>query len=326
MEPVDFLSEKYFYYHAVFVFIMGTLVGSFLNVCIYRLPARKSIVFPNSYCYSCGSSIRWYDNIPLLSYIVLHGRCRDCGAHFSLRYFFIELLTGIIFVLSFWKLSYTWSTPIYIVFICYFIIATFTDLDHWIIPDSISLGGLCLSLLVAVVAPVFYPQLIITTAGPFSGFYWSSLLNALVGAGVGFALLYSIGVLGSLVFRKEAMGGGDVKLFAFIGALLGWTNVLIVLALSSFIGAMTGSLLVLVARLKHPPVRKLSNPALNSDMPELERLQKILNKIDTFYQNVRLSSPVPFGPSIAVATIIVILWQKEILLYLNYLWSGAYYK
>ncbi len=229
-------------------------------------------------------------------------------------------------MLSFWKLSYTWSTPIYIVFICYFIIATFTDLDHWIIPDSISLGGLCLSLLVAVVAPVFYPQLIITTAGPFSGFYWSSLLNALVGAGVGFALLYSIGVLGSLVFRKEAMGGGDVKLFAFIGALLGWTNVLIVLALSSFIGAMTGSLFVLVARLKHPPVRKLSNPALNSDMPELERLQKILNKIDTFYQNVRLSSPVPFGPSIAVATIIVILWQKEILLYLNYLWSGAYYK
>ncbi|MCX7766651.1 MAG: hypothetical protein N2246_08120, partial [Candidatus Sumerlaeia bacterium] len=106
----------------------------------------------------------------------------------------------------------------------------------------------------------------------------------------------------------------------------GWTNVLIILALSSFIGATTGSLMVLFAYIQRPRVQKISNSVLNPDIPELERLQKILSKIDTFYQTVRLSSPLPFGPSIAIATIIVILWQKEILSVLNYLWSGAYYK
>ncbi|MCD6385495.1 prepilin peptidase [Candidatus Sumerlaeota bacterium] len=332
MDSINFFSSEFFWYHSFMVFLMGTLVGSFLNVCIYRIPAKKSIVFPNSYCYSCGSPIRWYDNIPLLSYIILRGRCRDCAARISPRYFFIELLTGIIFFLSFWRLGYTWATPIYIVFICYFIIATFTDFDHWIIPDSISIGGFFLALLVALVVPSFYKGLIITRAGPFSGFYFASFLNALVGGAVGFGLLYIIGVIGSWVFQKEAMGGGDIKLFALVGALLGWKNTLLVIALSSFIGATVGLILILVEHIAFKNKRRTlqvddSEPSTRTqpNADELSHLNEILAKLDKAHKGVSLSRAIPFGPYIAIASIIVILWHTEITNALNYLFFVRYY-
>lgn len=331
MDSIKFFSSQFFWYHSLIVFIMGTLVGSFLNVCIYRIPARKSIVFPNSYCYSCGSPIRWYDNIPLISYIILRGRCRDCAGRISPRYFFIELLTGLIFFITFWRLGYTWSTPIYIVFICYFIIATFTDFDHWIIPDSISIGGFFLALFVALVVPAFYDGLIITKAGPFSGFYFASFLNALVGGAVGFGLLYIISVVGSWVFQKEAMGGGDIKLFAFVGALLGWMNTLIVIALSSFIGATVGLILImiehLVAKKKKTPETNNPETYINTqpDDDELSHLYKLLAKMDKTQRNVSLSRAIPFGPYIAIAAIIIILWHNEITNIFDYLFTWGYY-
>lgn len=331
MDSIKFFSSQFFWYHSLIVFIMGTLVGSFLNVCIYRIPARKSIVFPNSYCYSCGSPIRWYDNIPLISYIILRGRCRDCAGRISPRYFFIELLTGLIFFITFWRLGYTWSTPIYIVFICYFIIATFTDFDHWIIPDSISIGGFFLALFVALVVPAFYDGLIITKAGPFSGFYFASFLNALVGGAVGFGLLYIISVVGSWVFQKEAMGGGDIKLFAFVGALLGWMNTLIVIALSSFIGATVGLILIMIEHLvaKKKKTLETNNPEtyINTqpDDDELSHLYKLLAKMDKTQRNVSLSRAIPFGPYIAIAAIIIILWHNEITNIFDYLFTWGYY-
>ena len=116
MEVLEFLSPDYFIVHVIFLGVLWLVVGSFLNVCIYRIPAGKSIVFPNSHCFTCGTPIKWYDNIPLLSYVLLWGHCRTCGGRISPRYFLVELLTGILFALTFFKFRYTWATAVYLVF------------------------------------------------------------------------------------------------------------------------------------------------------------------------------------------------------------------
>ncbi len=332
MEPVSFFSSDFFVTHLIFLFIIGTIVGSFLNVCIFRIPAKKSIVFPNSYCYSCGSPIRWYDNIPLLSYLILRGRCRDCAARISPRYFLIEFLTGVLFVTCFIKMGYTWSTPIYIVFVCYFIIATFTDLDHWIIPDSISIGGFVVALVFALVVPFFYDGMIITREGPFSGFHLASFLNSLIGGATGFALLYVIGLIGSLIFQKEAMGGGDVKLFAFVGAIVGWLNTIIVLALSSILGALVGLIIIGIDRTlksasrKSSPIQNHSNTSTDEENvnDEQKRVSQILERYDEMRNRLTLSRPLPFGPYIGIAATIVILWHKEITRFALFLSTGTF--
>lgn len=340
MDVLELLSPDFFLAHIIFLSVMGLVVGSFLNVCIYRIPAGKSIVLPNSYCFTCGTPIKWYDNIPLLSYVLLRGHCRACGARISPRYFLVELLTGIIFMLTFFKFRYTWATPVYLVFLSMLIIATFTDIDHWIIPDSISLGGLGFALLVALLAPWFGPSLLISTAGPLrDGHVPIPLLNALIGAGFGFALLYAIALVGSLAFRKEAMGGGDIKLFAFIGAMVGWINAILILALSSFLGAIIGISLLVSHRIVHgsakqkpalnttrstppssqsdehlPDIQGAASHGLQSDEAALEQrvLQNMIANEASPEKPLVHPHPMPFGPYIALASMILVLWHHEI--------------
>ncbi len=221
----------------IIVFLFGACVGSFLNVCIVRLPKEESVVLPSSHCMSCKKPIAWFDNIPLVSYFLLGGKCRHCKAKFSFRYALVELITGLSF-LGFVK--YFGLTPIalaYCVMLAGFIVATFVDFEHRIIPDEVSIGGMFVGLIFSFFIPemhgihnqpwVFMPHLI-------------SLGWSLVGVLVGGGSIYLMGLLGDAIFKKESMGGGDVKLMAMVGAFMGWKLALLTFFLAPFFGAVYG--------------------------------------------------------------------------------------
>lgn len=214
----------------IFTFIFGAVVGSFLNVCIYRMPRGESIVYPSSHCTNCHRSIAWYDNIPFISYLILKGRCRFCKAKISFRYFIIEGLTAATFVLLLWRFNYGLDFLIYAALLSVLIIISFIDLEHRVIPDELSLAGIVVGLILSG----FYPALQNQTS-------WKlGLLHSLIGILVGGISIYLIGLLGSAIFKKEAMGGGDVKLLAFIGAFLGWKFTLLTFFLAPFFGSIVG--------------------------------------------------------------------------------------
>lgn len=213
-----------------FVFLLGLCTGSFLNVCIYRMGREQSVVKPRSHCPRCNKTIFWYDNIPLLSYIILRGRCRHCQAKISFRYFFVELLTGVIFLVMYKTFYLTFFTFAYCLFISGLIVATFVDFDFRIIPDEISIGGIVAGLILSFI----FPALQHTTTHWIG--LWQSFLGVLVGGGI----LWILGCIGDFVFKKESMGGGDVKLLAMIGAFLGWKIALLTLPVASLFGAVVG--------------------------------------------------------------------------------------
>ena len=211
-----------------FAFIAGAVTGSFANVCIYRIPLRQSIVLPSSHCIHCEEPIRWYDNIPIFSYLVLKGRCRFCQGAISFRYPLIELLTAVLF-LGLWLRnngSIIWFF-VEVVFITMLLIGLAIDLEHKLLPDRITLSLLVFSLLVS-----FLP-------GGLSPFW------ALIGALSGGGLMYGIAVIGDAVYKRETMGGGDIKLSAAIGAFLGWKLLLVGLFMAFVLGA-AGGLIYLV--------------------------------------------------------------------------------
>ena len=212
------------------IFIIGAMIGSFLNVCIVRLPLEKSIVFPGSHCVACRTPIQWYDNIPLISWIVLGGRCRACKEKISFRYWFVELLTGIVFFLFYAHFGLTPILLPYLVMVSGFIVATFVDFEHRIIPDEVSIGGMIAGLVLSLIVPQLH-----ATRSPFLGVGFS-LLGILVGGGA----IYLMGMIGDFVFKKETMGGGDVKLMAMVGAFMGWKLALLTFFLAPFFGAGFG--------------------------------------------------------------------------------------
>ncbi|HIE44121.1 MAG TPA: prepilin peptidase [Candidatus Omnitrophica bacterium] len=218
----------------IIAFIFGLAVGSFLNVCIYRLPRSLSIVNPPSHCPNCKKKIAWYDNIPLLSFCILKGRCRYCSAKISPRYLIVELLTGLLFILLLMKFGLSWSFLIGILFTCILIIATFIDFEHYLIPDVLTYPGIVLGLTLSVLYPLFigFPSV------------KEAFFNSLLGIFSGFFSLLVIGAIGFLLFKKVAMGGGDLKLLAMIGAFLGWKSVLLTICVSSVVGSVVGLTLI----------------------------------------------------------------------------------
>jgi len=215
----------------VFAFLFGLAVGSFLNVCIYRIPLKKSIVSPPSSCPQCESRIRFYDNIPVLSYLLLLGRCRQCRARISLRYPLVELIVGLLSAALFLALGPSLPYLFLFLFTAALVAIAFIDLDHKIIPDVISLPGILVGLIFS-----FFPS-----AG-------LSPVDALIGAVGGAAFLLLVGVAFEKVTGREGMGGGDVKLLAMIGAWMGWKALPFILLLSSFTGAVIGGLSLAVSR------------------------------------------------------------------------------
>ena len=208
--------------------IFGALVGSFLNVCIVRLPKEESIVTPGSHCPQCNKPIKFYDNIPLISYLVLGGKCRYCNKPISLQYPLIEGITALSSFLLFVKFGATLTYLFYFSFISALIVITVIDLYHQIIPDVISIPGIGVGLLGSlIIRYITFP-------------------NSLIGVLVGGGSLFLVATLYQWFFKREGMGGGDVKLLAMIGGFLGWKSVILTILLSSFIGSIVGIVIMLL--------------------------------------------------------------------------------
>lgn len=219
-------------------FLGGACVGSFLNVCIHRIPRDRSIVRPQSHCPKCQTPIAWHDNIPILSYLLLRGKCRNCHAGISPRYAAVEALTAFLF-LALW-LEYGWSplTPVYMLVAGGLILATFVDMEHMIIPDRVSIGGMLAGLVFSGLFPALHGETHVLSG------LGASVIGLVVGAGS----LWLVSVLGKMAFRKDAMGFGDVKLLGAIGAFMGWQGGLFTIMLSSLAGSLVGLLFILSGR------------------------------------------------------------------------------
>ncbi|MCX5666083.1 MAG: prepilin peptidase [Candidatus Omnitrophica bacterium] len=214
-------------------FVFGSIVGSFLNVCIYRLPKGRSVIVPGSHCPNCTAPIHWYDNIPILSYIFLGGKARCCKAKISFRYFIVEVLTALVFLIFFSAFGLTPKFFAYIAMVSGLIVATFVDFEIQEIPDEVSIGGLVVGLILSIAFPS-----ILNETTRLNGF-----LNSILGAFVGGGMIYAMGMLGEFAFKKEAMGGGDVKLLAMIGAFIGWKLTIMTFFLAPVFGSVVGIIL-----------------------------------------------------------------------------------
>jgi leader peptidase (prepilin peptidase) / N-methyltransferase len=200
--------------------VLGAMIGSFLNVCILRWPREESVVRPRSRCPGCGQLIAWYDNIPVLSWLLLRGRCRRCRTPISIQYPLIELATALLWAFMAWHYGPGFKAVQGAIFFTILLGIALTDAREYIIPDEFSLGGLVVGIGFSL-------------AGGFAG-----IATALLGAAVGFGLLWGVGAAGTRIFKEDAMGGGDIKMMAMVGAFVGWQGVL----LTVFLGALLGTL------------------------------------------------------------------------------------
>jgi len=248
----------YYGVNDVLIFILGLIVGSFNNVCICRIPRSESIIYPASHCPKCRSNISPKDNIPLLSYLLLKGRCRNCKSKISIQYPIVELLTGLTYLIIYLTYGLSIQSLIYIILSSALIIIAFIDLNEQIVPDVISLPGIVIGFIISFFVP------------------YISFINSALGVLAGGGIILIIGMAGSVIFKKEAMGGGDVKLAAMIGAFLGWRYIIISLFLGFFLGALAGIFLIIA---------------------------KIKSREDV----------VPFGPFIVLGSFITLLWGEKII-------------
>lgn len=212
----------------VYAGVLGGCVGSFLNVCIYRLPAGESVVSPPSHCPSCDMAIGWRDNIPVVSWLLLRGRCRGCGTRISPQYPLVELVSAAIWVAAVARYGLEWEALVVAIFFTFLLGIALTDARTYIIPDQFSIGGAIAGLLLS-----FAPGGV-------------TFLQSIAGAALGFAFLYLTGLLGEWWLKKPAMGGGDIKMMAMIGAFLGPLGAV----LTVFLGALVGTVVFLPISLR----------------------------------------------------------------------------
>jgi leader peptidase (prepilin peptidase)/N-methyltransferase len=238
---------------SVVVFVFGLVVGSFLNVCIVRLPRGGSIVTPSSHCPYCRSGIRFYDNIPLISFLLLRGKCRNCGEPISWQYPLVELMNALFYV---WIVNEFWigGEAVLMMALCSsLIVITFIDLEHLIIPDSITLPGMLVGL---SLAPFFMSSLAdplpfhLDSLFPHAGPYLTGFLNSLIGLILGGGPLLAIGWMWEKLRHVEAMGGGDIKLMGMVGSFLGWKGALLTIMLGAISGSVVGIFLIVLKKHK----------------------------------------------------------------------------
>lgn len=245
----------------LFIFILGSLIGSFLNVCIYRLPRNQSIVLPSSKCPSCNNPIQPYDNIPILSYLLLGGKCRNCRATIGFRYPLVEFLNASLYVFIVWRFGIGVHTLFYFLFCSALIAITFIDLDFQIIPDRITLPGIPIGL---IAGSFLMPD-------PFLRYTLLGFKSSAIGFLAGGGLFYAIAVL-----SRGGMGGGDIKLMAMVGSLLGWKAVLS----TTFFGSLTGAVVGVFMMVMKGKGRK---------------------------------TKIPFGPFLALGALVSLFYGQEIL-------------
>ncbi len=228
----------------LWVFGLGLVIGSFLNVCICRIPEKISLLWPASKCVNCSKHIVWYDNIPVLSYLFLRGKCRHCQHKISVLYPIIEIITGIVFLLLFHSVLIISGDLVsdyifYLVFCCLLIVGSFVDLKLYIIPNEITYTGLILAIIAGLLCTGFHN--LDSTLGYFdnSANQWMiSLLASVVGILVSGGMIFFCGIIGKLILRKDAMGFGDVKLMGVIGGFLGWKLAVATFFLAPFFGLL----------------------------------------------------------------------------------------
>ncbi len=209
-------------------FVIGAVIGSFLNVCIYRIPHSISIITPPSHCPVCKSRIAFYDNIPILSYLILRGRCRHCKTKIPITYLLVETISGITTLIIYARFGLNLESTSYLVLSYTLIIISFIDLKHYIVPDSLSVPLIALGLL--------------------SGLFQHMLVHSIIGALVGFASMLAIQFMGKALFKKEALGGGDVKLMAAIGAFIGAKGIFFSIICGSLIGSIVGIIMIVMSK------------------------------------------------------------------------------
>ena len=279
-----------------FSFAIGACIASFLNVCIWRLPRNESVVRPASHCPNCNAAIKWYQNIPVLSYLALRGTCANCRKPISMRYTIVELLGGILFLAAYlqWAMPAAFCdmpiasmrplfslacVPVYWLVFSGLILGSFIDLEHFYLPDRVTIGGMLLGVPASVLLPEFQME-----KAWLDALYWS-----LGGLAFGFLFFWGMGALFSKIFKKDALGFGDVKLMGAVGAFFGPTAVLFVLIVSSVVGSIVGIALIIRGRAK----------------------------LGGF-------TAVPYGPFIAVATLVWMFWGPRLVnLYINLLAPSA---
>ena len=283
-----------------FVVLFGACIGSFLSVCIYRIPRDESIVRPRSHCPACGKLIPWYFNIPILSWLMLGGKCHYCKSRISPRYLILEVFTAILFTVpwlqtiagmampqelvdlwyrhgndllsppTFWvsltPLLSPCLLPVYWLVLWGLILGTFVDLEHYILPDRVTIGGMIAGVVISVLLPELH----------FTASRVTALIRSGVGLAFGFGLLWLVAWLGELAFKKEAMGFGDVKLMGAIGAFFGWKAVLFTLLSASLFGSVIGVGLIALGKRQ-------------------------------------LQGRIPFGPFLALGTLLWMFWGRTLL-------------
>jgi leader peptidase (prepilin peptidase)/N-methyltransferase len=259
----------------IIAFIFGAITGSFLNVCIHRMPMGESVVWPSSHCPNCKKRIPAYDNVPFFSFMLLGGKCRFCKRKISLRYPLVELLTAVMFVLLFRRFGLSYEFFFYMVLVCGLIVATFVDIKHRIIPDEVSIGGMIVGFILSAIKG-FNPHPLAFSMKP--------MINSFLGIIIGGGIIYLSGIIFDQVYFKmlkrppiqgetESMGGGDVKLLAMVGAFLGWQKALLTFFIAPFFGLVIG----------------------------------IINLI------VKKDHTIPYGPFLSLAAIVSLFWADKIL-------------
>jgi leader peptidase (prepilin peptidase)/N-methyltransferase len=247
---IGLIPQSVFY---IVIGVVGAIIGSFLNVVIHRLPREESIVLPGSKCSSCGAAIAFYDNVPVLSYILLGGRCRKCKTHFSARYPAVEALTALLFIATAWHDGFTVALPFDLVFVAAITALVFIDAEHMILPNAITYPGMVFALGARLAIPLLtgtphFDDLPMLLNGVLAGMpLWAaSVIGALIGALIGGGSLWLMGWTWEKLRGIEAMGLGDVKMMFMVGAYLGWRLTI----LNIFLGVLSGSLIgiVLMAR------------------------------------------------------------------------------
>ncbi len=242
--------------YATAIFLFGLCFGSFLNVCIYRLPLGLSVVTPRSACPKCQQPIAFYDNLPVVSWLVLRGRCRHCQTRISPRYLLIELLTGVLFLSCYWHFGLTLATLKYCVFGFLLLGLIFTDAETKLLPDKLTLPGLALGVVFSLIVPVndlasqFLPSLVNLPFSASVAMRLLSLLDSLLGAALGASFIYGAGVMYLRWRGIEGMGFGDVKLMAMVGAFLGIKLTIFTIFTASLAGSFFGLSAVIIVWLK----------------------------------------------------------------------------
>ena len=244
----------------LFIFLLGACLGSFANVIILRYPNGQSLL-PRSSCTSCGSPVPWYHNIPLISYFVLRGRCHSCKSPFSVRYVFVEYLMALLFLATYFYYGHQIMTIEYLILIFGLVVASFIDLDHMILPDVITFTGMALGLVGGLLNP--------------ERSFWDSLAGFAFGGGV----LWLVAYVYYVFTGREGLGGGDIKLLAWLGSLLGWKSIPFIILVSSVLGSVVG----------------LTLSFKNTDKGQS-----------------KLQTMIPFGPFIAVAAVMYLLGLKSV--------------